>query len=65
MEKEDYTIKIFMGTKYDIGNPESVGELKAELEKIIEDLPEDKERKLKISEVNYNLDYTLEEGLSQ
>jgi hypothetical protein len=64
--KKDHYIDTFMGTTYNIGNPQTVGELRSILEKIVSDLPTDKS--LKISEVDLrdgNLDYTLVDGITQ
>ena len=66
IKKEHCYIKTFMGTTYDIGKPETIGEFKSALEQIIKDLPEDD--KLEISEVflkDNKIDYVLVDGIIQ
>lgn len=68
IEKEDHYVQTFMGTDYNIGNPKTVKALKAKLEEIITDLPEDKEGKLEIAEIDLRdgkLSYLLNKGIVQ
>ena len=64
--KKDYYVKVFMGTDYEIGNPETIGHLKKVSEEIISDLPDD--NSLEIAETSLYHDkliYTLKEGIVQ
>lgn len=66
LKKEDHYIQVFMGTTYDIGRPETIGQLKSLLEQIASDLPAD--QTLKIAEVHLHdgkLDYILVDGIYQ
>ncbi|MBT4446310.1 hypothetical protein HOA92_06530 [archaeon] len=64
IKKEDVYINLFMGTSYQLQDPQTVGELRSQLEQIIQDLPHD--NKAKISEVylkDNKLVYTLKDGI--
>ena len=66
LKKEDHYVQVYMGASYDIGKPETVGQLKSVLEQIVADLPSDET--LKISEIDLRdgkLDYTLVDGITQ
>ena len=66
VKKEDHYVTTFMGTTYEIGKPENIGQLKGILEQIISDLPED--QNLEIIEVHVadgKIGYTLREGITQ
>lgn len=66
LEKEDYHIRVFMGSSYEIGRPKTISQLKSALEEIASDLPADQE--LKVAEVhlhNGKLSYTLVDGINE
>ena len=66
VNKEDFYVKTFMGTDYDLGQPETIGELKKTLEYIINDLPTD--NSLEIAQVHAHknkLEYILVDGIAQ
>lgn len=66
VEKDDSFIQTYMGTTYKIEQPPTVGELKAQLRAILDDLPEDDA--LEISEVWFNRNevcVTLKTGIVQ
>ncbi len=66
LKKEDHYVQTFMGTTYDLGRPQTIGQLKSVLERIAADLPLDTD--LKISEINLRGDqiaYSLVDGIVQ
>jgi len=66
VEKRDIHIQTYMGGDYKISQPANVGQLKAILREIIDDLPEDDE--LEVSEVWFHrneINITLKHGITQ
>ena len=62
----DVTVDLWMGADYNIGTPKNLGELRAVLQAILNDLPEDDS--LEISEVFLKKDtiqLTMKEGIVQ
>ena len=67
IKKTENNIEIYMGTDYDIGRPETIGQFKGALEQILDDIKE-LDDSLKVSEVymrETTLYFTLEEGIVQ
>jgi len=65
-ENRDHYIETFMGTTYEIGRPETIGQLRRRLKDIASDLPEDPN--LKVAEVHVHegkITYTLVDGIAQ
>jgi hypothetical protein len=67
IKKRDNHVEYYIGTDYDIGQPENVGQLRGALEQILDDMKE-LDDNLKVSEVcmrETTLYFTLEEGIVQ
>ena len=66
-ESDDTHVELYMGTTWDLGKLQTVGELKGALEKTLSDLPEDST--LAISEIHLydhtKFSYLLQDGIAQ
>lgn len=61
---EETYIEVFMGAIYELGDPQTVGELKSLLEEIVSDLPPDEDLKIREVYLHENkLSYVLVDGI--